>query len=224
VGWKVSPDLTDPARLAREAAAGSLNDPTERSTAVWREWLSSMARDAEAALAAAIAYRDMDAVGRERWLDSLVSDSAAVDVPRIALYAPLLSVETDPERRLRLLTEIGDDVDAALPREKQRGFSGHGKDGFAVHVLVLPLYLDFVQVLACGTQHGRFVWVRHDPIVLAPGAPRAFQQLEGVRLETMPVKSVLDELAKTVLSHRRQGLELQEALLVLVDLLGTVGP
>lgn len=212
-------DALDPAATADEPFG---DEP--RSRAVWRQWLSSMARDAEAALSAAIAYRDMDATGRESWLDSLTFDAPEVDVPAFALYAPLLAVETDPDRRQRLLSALGSDADAALPRDMQRGLSGIRNDGLRVHILVLPLYLDFVQVLACGVQSGRFEWVRHDPITLSSSAPKPHQQLEGVRLENTPVKTVLDEVASVVLSHQRQGLALPEALEVLVDLLGDVGP
>ncbi|HSC89184.1 MAG TPA: hypothetical protein VLC09_18005 [Polyangiaceae bacterium] len=195
-----------------------------RSTAVWRQWLASMARDAEAALAAAIAYRDMDAAGRESWLDSLDYDAPEVDVPAFALYAPLLSVEKDAERRERILMALGPEVEAALPRCEKRALVGSRADGLRISVLVLPLYLDFVQVLACGVKGSRFEWVRHDPILLASSAPEVSRLLEGVRLERSPVKSVLDELAVAVLGHRRQGLELPEALEVLVDLLGELGP
>jgi len=195
-----------------------------RSTAVWRQWLASMARDAEAALAAAIAYRDMDALGRESWLDSLAFDAPEVDVPTFALYAPLLAVESDPERRHRLMQALGQDAEAALPSGKQRGLFGVSREGLRVYVLVLPLYLDFVQVLACGVVAGRFEWVRHDPITLAGSAPAAHQMLEGVRLENAPLKTLIDEVASAVLSHQRQGLALPEALEVLVDLLGAVGP
>jgi hypothetical protein len=195
-----------------------------RSTAVWRQWLASMARDAEAALAAAIAYRDLDARGRESWLDSLLLDAPEVDVPAFALYAPLLSVESDPERRERLLGALGPDAEAALPKGQKRALCGQRNDGLRVYVLVLPLYLDFVQVLACGVAAGRFEWVRHDPILLSSGAPEQQQLLEGVRLERTPVKALLDELASAVLSHRRQGLPLPEALEILVDLLGELGP
>lgn len=209
---------------ARESNEEPGSPAEQRSMAVWRQWLSSMARDPEAALAAAIAYRDMDAPGRESWLDSLVADAREVDVPAFALYAPLLAVERDPERRSRLLSALDRDARAALPRVSPRGLVGQTPDGVRVSVLVLPLYLDFVQVLACGVAQGRFAWVRHDPITLSDVAPRAYEKIEGARLESAPVKSVLDELASAVLSHRRHGLELPEALEILVDLLGEVGP
>lgn len=201
-----------------------LSPGEHRSKAVWRQWLSSMASDAEAALAAAIAYRDMDAQSRESWLDSLEMDAPEVDVPRFALYAPLLAVETDPERRTRLVLGLGPDAEVALPRGERQAFLGARADGVRILVLVLPLYLDFVQVLACAVHSGRFEWVRHDPIVLSSMSPKKQQMLEGARLEATPVKAVLDEVASTVLSHQRQGHELPEALEVLVDLLGTVGP
>src|SRR5688572_23218544 len=156
-------------KAERPVGGGSMSD--ERATLLWRHWLASMARDAEAALAAAIAYRDMDADSREKLLDSLQIDAAEVDVPAVALYAPLLAVERDPERRDRLVQAIGNDIDLAMPR-----VSGHalrGKNGEArVYLLVIPLYLDFVQVLACCVEAGRFAWVRHDPIVDHESAPK----------------------------------------------------
>lgn len=196
----------------------------ERSAVVWRQWLESMARDPEAALAAAIAYRDLDAEGRERWLASLATDAPRISAPKVAIYAPLLAVESDAERRTRILAALGDDSHAARSRERSRGFLGKRRDGSSLYILVLPLYLDFVQVLACSVREGRFEWVRHDPVASTASAPRAYQTIEGVRLESHPVKAVLDDLAMTVLSHRRAGLPLPDALLILVDLLGELGP
>ena len=208
-----------PTPVQAESSASEL-----RSTAVWRQWLSSMATDAEAALAAAIAYRDLDAAGRESWLKSLALDAPEVDVPSFALYAPLLAVESDPDRQARLLAALDASRDSALPRGERRALSGSRADGTRVFILVLPLYLDFVQVLACAANRGRFDWVRHDPIVLASSAPRANELVEGMKLEVMPVKAVLDYLAVVVLSHERQGLELPDALEIMVDLLGEMGP
>lgn len=194
-----------------------------RSLAVWREWLAAMASDAEAALAAAIAYRELSAAGRESWIESLQTDAPVVDVPSFALYAPLLAVETEPVRRARLLAALGPEWETARPQASPRALWGQsGK--LSVYVLILPLYLDFVQVLACGIEHKHFQWVRHDPIALASSAPQAQKEIEGVRLEDMPVKATVDVLAETILSHRRQGLALPEALAVLTDLLGNVGP
>jgi hypothetical protein len=191
----------------------------ERATLLWRHWLTSMACDAEAALAAAIAYRDMDAESREQLLDSLKVDAAEVDVPAVALYAPLLAVERDPERRDRLVQAIGDDIDLAMPSVPGRALQGTA-GAARVYILVIPLYLDFVQVLACSVERGRFNWVRHDPIVDHRSAPVEGARLLGTVLESTPIKSVLDDLAVAVLSHRRLGEELPEALQVLADLLG----
>jgi hypothetical protein len=48
--------------------------------------------------------------------------------------------------------------------------------------------------------------------------------LEGATLEGAPVKAVLDDLASAVLSHRRSGRSLPEALGVLYELLDCFGP
>ncbi len=206
--------LAVPARIASDG----------RSTAVWRQWLSSMATDAEAALAAAIAYREMDTAGREKWLASLDFDAPEVNVPRVALYAPLLAVEQDPVRRDRLIFALSQDPDLGMTTAPQQAWSGREASGTEVYVLSSPLYLNFVQVLACGVNQGAFVWVKHDPILAVGSVPREGQQVGGAVLERSPVNVVLDELAVAVLSHQRRGRPLPEALQVLGDLLGALGP
>src|SRR5262249_51199940 len=113
----------------------------------WCEWLGALATDAEAALAAAIAYRELDGPSRNRWLTALEQDSARLQVPRIALYAPLLAVESDPERRARIAEAIGPSDDAA-PSGSAQALIGLTRSGTRVALLISPLYLDFVQVLA----------------------------------------------------------------------------
>ena len=95
------------------AAAGSTPLPDvprgtdTRVLDAWCEWLGALATDAEAALAAAIAYRELDAQGRVSWLNALEQDAVRLKVPRIAVYAPLLAVESDPERRERITFAMG---------------------------------------------------------------------------------------------------------------------
>jgi hypothetical protein len=229
--FTMSPDSQTPDgsvvdNLLLDAPADLPPEPPEdgRSTAVWRQWLYSMAKDPEAALAAAIAYREMDTSGRERWLSSLALDAPEVDVPAIALYAPLLAVEEDAERRERLMLALGEEQELARPIAGKLALVGNGPQSTRVFVLASPLYLDFVQVLACGVRDGRFVWVRHDPIASRSGVPVTGDVLEGARLESAPAKSVLDDLAVAVLSHQRTGEPLPDALSVLGDLLGPLGP
>src|SRR5690606_9687998 len=110
-GECLDPEHTDVRALTGDA----------RAVQAWRQWLLSMATDAESVLAAAIAYRDLDGEGHDRWLDSLEADAPSVDVPRVALYAPLIAVESDPNRRARLLAalegaEEGEEYSAARPR------------------------------------------------------------------------------------------------------------
>lgn len=202
-----------------EARASAQGD--ERLLSVWNQWLSSMATDAEAALSAAIAYRDMDAESRERWLDMLEADSERLDVPRFALFAPLLSVEHDAERRVRMMEALGDEHAVAAPRAQPEALRGKKAPG--IYVLVVPLYLDFVQVLACEVDEHGFSWVRHDPIARRDGAPRAGQTVLGTILERTPMNGALDELASAVLAHRRSGRPLPEALEVLTTLLAPDG-
>jgi hypothetical protein len=183
----------------------------------------ALATDAEAALAAAIAYRELNPAARDHWLSVLEQDAPRLKVPTIALYAPLLSVESDPVRRQRITQSIDPSDTHATPRFAARGLAGLGEDGTRVAVLVVPLYLDFTQVVACG--YGRnsgFSWVRHDPIVLGEHAPRSGDTVGGVCVESAPLKTLIDDLALAVLAHRREGRELPEALRVFADLFGPV--
>src|SRR4029078_1591211 len=65
-----------------------------------------------------------------------------------------------------------------------------------------------------------FSWVRHDPIVELKRAPLPGHELEGALLERTPLKALIDELSHAVLSQRRSGRELPEALRVFADLFG----
>lgn len=198
-------------------AARSGVDP--RVVAAWREWLGALATDAEAALAAAMAYKALESSARDRWLCVLELDAEILSVPRIAVYAPLLAVESDPERRARILAAIGP-LDEQVPAGTEvQALFGICRDGLRVATITSPLYLDFVQVLACGYRlHQGFLWVRHDPIVQRQVAPRTGDELAGAVLESTPIRQLIDELALVVLAHGRSGRELPDALKTYADL------
>ncbi|HMJ53443.1 MAG TPA: hypothetical protein VK540_15260 [Polyangiaceae bacterium] len=202
----------------RASEAGEAAPADQRVRAAWHAWLCALASDPEAAFAAALAYEALDGTGRDLWLDALDQDAPHIEVPKLAMYAPLLSVETEPLRRERIRSAVGD---SGLTRRRPAGraLRGVAADGDRVVAVVLPLYLDFVHVLACRMRpHDGFVWVRRDPIVHDRDAPKMRSELEGVMLERTPLKPVVEELAHAVLAHRRSGRELPEALRVFVDL------
>ncbi len=203
---------TGPAETAEPIATD------ERVRAAWRAWLSALATDPEAAVAAALAYEALDDVGRKLWLDALDQDAPQIEVPKLAMYAPLLSVETEPERRARIQAAVGDS--GIMPRRPAgRALRGVASNGDRIVAVVLPLYLDFVHVVACRIRpQDGFVWVRRDPIVHDRDAPRTRSELEGILLEQTPLKPVVEELAHAVLAHRRSGREFPGALGVFVDL------
>lgn len=194
-----------------------------RVVAVWCEWLDALATDAEAALAAAMAYKALDDTARDRWLSALDQDAARVRVPRVALYAPLLAVEGDAERRARIAEAMGPLDEQVTPHCEARALTGRAADGTRIALVVSPLYLDFVQVLACGYRMIEgFSWVRHDPIVQRSNAPRCGDVMDGVVVEATPLRDAVDELALVVLAHNRSGRELPEALKMFADLFGPV--
>ena len=194
-----------------------------RAVAAWGAWLRAMETDAEAALAASLAYESLDGASRDTWLDALDEDLAGSDVSLVAIYAPLLSVEEDSGRLTRIREAMGSDLPADEAtrhvRPEARALRGVVPSGDRIVVVVLPLYLSFVQVVACRF-HPRegFRWAKHEAIARDVDAPHAGSETEGAMLERTPMKPVIEELAHAVLAQRRTGKPPPEALKLLLDL------
>lgn len=213
-------------RSGQEAAAADAPGPVVdgRLVGVWCAFLDRLATDAEAALAVALAYRELDGASRDVWISAVEQDIGRLSVPRIAVYAPLLAVETDPGRRARVTQAIGPLPAHVTPRTGAYALSATLPDECRIAVLVTPLYLDFVQVLACAYRlGGPFEWVKHDPIVDRARAPRAGEAFHGARLEAAPMKAAVDELAHSVVAHTRSGVPVPEVLRCFADLFTPVG-
>ena len=198
----------------------STSPPDVRLHEAWRAWLSSLATDAEAALGAAHAYADLTDDARDAWLDALAEDVPRLDVPTVAVYAPLLAVEMDPERRERISLAIGEQSrEAFVQVGRTRTLRGIAGDRTRVAVLVSPFYLRFVRILACRySPEVGFVWGRYDPIVADDRAPVHGEVLDGVALEPTPTKPVIEELAHAILAQRRRGEDPPNALYFFADL------
>jgi len=186
----------------------------------WRSWLASLASDAEAALGAAHAYAELDEDGRDAWLDALSEDVPRLEVPSVAVYAPLLAVETDPDRRDRISLAIGEQPrDAFVQVGRTRTLRGIAADRTRVAILVSPFYLRFVRILACRySPDDGFVWGRYEPIVADDRAPAPGIVIDGVSLEATPTKPVIEELAHAILAQRRRGEDPPNALYFFADL------
>lgn len=201
-----------------QSGDGQRRPTPDRVSPAWRTWLEALASDAEAALGAALAYETLDTRGKVAFLDALEQDAPRLGVPRVALFAPLLSVEDDSERRARILRAMGDDVgdDAGV---RPRALSGTASDGARICVVVKPVYLDFVRVTSCRFKldHG-IVWVREDPLIHAKDAPQPGSTLDGMTLESTPVPPVVDEIAVAIVAHRRREGSLPDSLKPLLAL------
>jgi hypothetical protein len=180
-------------------------DDDDRVRAAWRSWLSALATDAEAAMAAALAYESLPDEGRDAWLDALEVDAPGLGVPLVALYAPLLAVESECARRERIeLTIAGDVAEGRAAGPEARALRGVARDGTHACVIVAPLYLEFVQVLQCRyTPAGGFVTVRHEPLRHA-GDFRLIRDVDGVPVEPTPLRVVVEELAHAILADKRE--------------------
>jgi hypothetical protein len=180
-------------------------DDDDRVRAAWRSWLSALATDAEAAMAAALAYESLPDEGRDAWLDALEVDAPGLGVPLVALYAPLLAVESECARRERIELVIAGDVAEGLAAGPEaRALRGVANDGTHACVIVAPLYLEFVQVLQCRyTPTGGFVAVRHEPL-RHMGEFRLVRDVDGVPVEPTPLRVVVEELAHAILADKRE--------------------
>ncbi|MCC6559605.1 MAG: hypothetical protein IT372_42350 [Polyangiaceae bacterium] len=192
-----------------------------RILAAWREWLAALATDAEAAIAAAHVYAELAPEARDAWLDVLVEDAPKLPVPAVAVYAPLLSVESDAGRRARIEHALETGARAPSPAEGM-ALRGVNKRGERVVALITPLYLRFVRVLWCRFLPDEGIaWARHDPIVRDDQAPGPGTVLDGVALEVTPIKPVIEELCHAVLAQHRKGADLPAALQLCTDLFDT---
>jgi hypothetical protein len=201
--------------------AGDSDD--DRVRAAWRTWLSALATDAEAAMAAALAYESLPDEGREAWLDALEADAPGLGVPMVALYAPLLAVESLPARRTRMEAAIAAEVGAGRGSGSEtRALRGVARDGTHACIIVAPVYLDFVQVLACRyTPAGGFVAVRHEPLRHA-GEVGTLRDVDGVPVEPTPLRVVVEELAHAILADKREQRTTPPALASFAHLFGPV--
>ncbi len=200
------------------------DDPRLRSA--WRTWLSALAVDAEAAVAAALAYEALGGEGRDAWLDALDEEGASLGVPAEALYAPLLAVETDEARRARMGLALGADGASPRARDDVRALLGKAASGEHVCVLVSPLYLDFVALLVCRYRpdHG-FISVRKEPVRhvvdalgqrLAGASPVSGSPVrctvDGAAVVESPLSVVVEELAHAIVADRRAGRRAPDAM------------
>jgi hypothetical protein len=198
-------------RLAATERVGSV-DP--RAHAAWRTWLAALAKDPDAVTAAALAYESLGPEGREAWLDALDNDAPDVSVPKIALYAPLLGVEDDDERRARIILNV---VGAARKSTPPRALVGaRGED--RVCLIVTPLYLDFVEVLFCrydpdvGIREAWHKWLVHANNIATIAAEI------GIAMHDGALPPVVEELAHAVVADRRAGRTAPPSLVRYIDL------
>lgn len=190
----------------------------DRILPAWQVWLEALATDAEAAIGAALAYESLDARGREAFLDALEHDAGRLGVPRVALFAPFLSVERDPDRRMRLQEALGDDFGTAS-RRMPRALMGITSEGDYLIAVVTPVYLDFVRVIKCRfSRSSGFAWIRNDPLLHVKDAPKSGATLDGIALEAAPFDVVVDEIAAAVVAQRDPNGHLPPALEPLLQL------
>jgi hypothetical protein len=209
----------------REVSEAPLTDAARaddaRASAIWCEWIATLAESADAALAAAIAYERLDPTARLEWLEAIEQESHAIAVPLIAAYGPLLAVEEDDARRRLMEAALRRSHSEVRTREDStcKVFATSGP--LRRIVVLAPTYLSFQQVITCRTISGvRFVSVAREPFVHVTGGPRAGDETPDGRLEAMPLDHAVDILARTIVAHERSGGSVPRELCALADLFG----
>lgn len=198
----------------RLAAADRVMSVDPRAHAAWRTWLAALAKDADAVTAAALAYESLGPEGRDAWLDALDNDAPDVGVPKIALYAPLLGVEEDEERRGRIVLNV---VGAARRSTPPSALVGR-RDDDRVCLIVTPLYLDFVEILFCrydpdvGIREAWHTWLAHKSDVAS-----CVNEV-GVPMKDGLLPEVVEDLAHAVVADRRAGRSASPSLVRCIDL------
>jgi hypothetical protein len=207
-GRYVSDDDSEAGDTAPEEDEGRRgSDP--RVALAFRAWLEALATDPEAVTAAAMAYESLASDGRDAWLDALVVEAPSLRAPALALYAPLLGVETDPARRARIEAALA----AAPAPERARGPLRclHGVDnaGASVAAIVVPLYLDFVEVLVCRYDPDVGISAaRRGPLLHASdvwSGERALREVDGTAVSESSLSFVIEGLAHALVADRRAG-------------------
>lgn len=193
----------------------------ERVRGVFKTWLSALAADPDAAVAAALVYEDLSPAARDAWLDAIAEDARGLDVPPVALYAPLLAVEQDEARRRRMMEAIRAGGIATPSPSAIRAWHG-SKGNERAALLVAPVYLAFVEIVGAryvedeGFRDFVYVPLAHtlDPL---PDL--------GIPVEPAIADDVIEELALAVLAHERTGQPRPSATQALVRYLSPViGP
>jgi hypothetical protein len=186
--------------------------PPGRAHAAWQAWLGALADDAEAALAAALTYEALAPQDRDAWLDALDEDAPHIHAPLESIYAPLLLVEEDEARRARIAQRCGE-----VPlRGEPRAWSGTREDGLRVCIIVVPLWLRFVETLRCGYNAEGFAFADHDPLSSDDDVEHA--EHRGAQLERADLALVVEDLAHAVLAAQRAQQELPPALIAFAHL------
>lgn len=195
-----------------------MSEVEPRILAAWREWLTALSRDPDAAIAASQVYGALSDEGRDAWLAALEEDGPKLGVPKVALYAPILSVESNAMRLERIRAAIAGELGPVSARHTV-ALRGVSADRMRVAALVAPLYADFVQVLWCRySPHVGFDWVRLDPLRRAGDVPLSGSRAEGATLESTPLKLVVEELALAILAQRRRGCEIPTSMVNFANL------
>jgi len=163
---------------SRRQSQRSRRPRMKRVRAAWHAWLSALANRTPKPPSPQRSPTKPSTKPAERSGSTPSTRTAPLlSVPKVAVYAPLLSVETEPVRRARIErpSAIGGVIPARPAGRALRGIASNGDRIVAVGAT--PLL-----ICACPRvphpARGRLVWARRDPIIHDRDALRTRSELE----------------------------------------------
>jgi len=194
-----------------------------RARALFRAWLSKLATDANAVMAASALYETLSGEERDAWISAIEEEFDELDVPRVALFAPFLSVEQQAERVSRMQAHLPPGHPPAVET-----FAGRFEDGDRAFFYIFGRHLDFVETLLCrlrGADAKEDDGVRSvevEALIRRPELPKLISGF-GVLLAPIEVDEATMALGHAVVADVRNGIALPPLLARFVEIFSLAG-
>lgn len=175
------------------------NGSDDVARAAWSRWLRLLSHDEDAALGASLAFADLAAHDRDTWLDALDRELMSADHAAYA-YAPLLAVEEDPSRRARMLARLL----RRAPASREPVVHVAGRVPYRA-IVALSVYVPYVAVVGIVFDAQGVHEFVTEPLCHEEGIAERVASFVGQPSARWAFRDFVDELALSIIAHRRRG-------------------